>query len=85
MNKLIGYADDSTLITVMPSPGIRVAVAEFVSRDLVKVNEWCDLWGMKLWDETKTMIVSRSHTMHPQSLALSIGGTVPKESVDLVI
>ena len=26
-NKLIGYADDSTLIAVVPSPGLRVAVA----------------------------------------------------------
>ena len=47
-NKLIGYADYSTLIAVVPSPGIRVTVAEFLSRDLVKVSEWCDLWGMKL-------------------------------------
>ena len=31
------------------------------------------------------MIVSRSRTMHPQSPALSIGGTVLKESDDLVI
>ena len=35
--------------------------------------------------KTKTMIVSRSRTMHPQSPALTIGGTVLKESVDLVI
>ena len=35
--------------------------------------------------ETKTMIVLRSHTMHPQSPALTIGGTVLKESNDLVI
>ena len=35
--------------------------------------------------KTKTMIVSRSHTMHPQSPALSIDGTVLKESDDLVI
>ena len=64
-NKLIGYADDSTLMAVVPSPGLRVAVAESLSRDLVKVNEWCDLWGMILnASETKTMIVSRSHTMH---------------------
>ena len=42
-NKLISYADDSTLIAVVPSPGLRVAVAESLSRDLVKVNEWCDL------------------------------------------
>ena len=47
-NKLIGYADDSTLIAVVPSPGLRVAIAESLSRDLVKVSEWCDLWGMKL-------------------------------------
>ena len=44
-NKLIGYADDSTQIAVVPSPGLRVAVAESLSRDLVKVSEWCDLWG----------------------------------------
>ena len=44
-NKLLGYADDSTLIAVVPSPFLRVAVAESLSRDLVKVNEWCDLGG----------------------------------------
>ena len=84
-NKLISYAEDSTLIAVVPSPG-RVAVAEFLSRDLVKVIEWCNLWGMKLnTSKIKTMIVSRSRTMHPQSPALTIGGTVLKESDDLVI
>ena len=35
--------------------------------------------------KTKTMIVSRSRTMHLQSSALTIGGTVLKESDDLVI
>ena len=35
--------------------------------------------------KTKTMIVSRSLTMHPQSPPLTIGGTVQKESDDLVI
>ena len=69
----------------MPSPGLRVAVAESLSRDLVKVNEWCDLLWMKLnASKTNTMIVSRSRTMHPQSPTLTIGGTV-KESDDLVI
>ena len=85
-NKLIGYVDDSTLIAVVPSPGLRVAVAEYLSRDLVKVGEWCDIWGMKLNAiKTKTMIVSRLRTMHPQSPALTIFGTVLKESDDLVI
>ena len=35
--------------------------------------------------KTKTKIVSRSFTMHPQSPALTIGRTVLKESNDLVI
>ena len=39
-NKLIGYADDSTLIAVAPFPGIIVTVAESLSRNLVKVSEW---------------------------------------------
>ena len=85
-NKLIGYADDSTLIAVVPSPGVKVSVAESLSRDLMKVSEWCDLWGMKLnASKTKTMIVFRSRTMHPQSPALTIGGTVLKESDDFVM
>ena len=85
-NKLIGYTDDSTLIADVPSPGVRVNVAESLSRDLVKVSEWCDLWGMKLNAiKIKTMTVSRSRTMNPQSPALTKGGTVLKESDDLVI
>ena len=66
-NKLIGHADNSTLIAVVPSTGVRVTVAESLNRDLVKVNAWCDLWGIKLnASKTKTMIVSKSRTMHPQ-------------------
>ena len=79
-NKLISYADDSTLMAVVPSPGVRVMVAESLNRDLVRVNAWCDLWGMKLnASKTKTMRVSRSRTMHPQSPPLTIDGTVLKE------
>ena len=76
-NKLIGYADDYTLMAVVPSPGVTVAVAESLIRDLGRVSEWCDLSGMKLTaSKTKTMIVSRSRTLHPQSPPLTIGGTV---------
>ena len=85
-NKLIGYVDDSALMAIVPSPGVRVAVAESLIRDLGRVSEWCDLWGKKLnASKTKTMIVSMSRTMHPQSPQLTIGGTVLKESDDLVI
>ena len=76
-NKLTGYADDSTLMAVELSEGVRVAVAESLIRDLGRVSEWCDLWGMKLnASKTKTMIVSRASTMHPQSTPLTIGRTV---------
>ena len=85
-NNLIGYADDSTLMAVVPSPGVRVTVAESLIRDLGRVSEWCDLWGMKLNEsKTKTMIVSRSRTIHPQAPLLTIGRTVLKESDDFVI
>ena len=84
-NKLIGYADDSTLMAVVPSPGARVAVAESLISDLVKVIEWCDFRRMKLnASKTKTMIVSRSSTMHLQSPPLTVDGTVLKESDDLL-
>ena len=57
-NKLIGYADYSTLMAVVPSPGVRVAVAKTLIRDLGRISEWCDLWEMKLnASKTKTMIV----------------------------
>ena len=70
----------------MPSPGALVTVAESLNHGLVRVNAWCDLWGMKLnASKTKTVIVSRSHTMHPQSPPLTIDGTVLKESDNLDI
>ena len=84
-NKLISYVDDSTVIAVVPSPGVRVTVAESLIRDLARVSERCDLWGMKLnASKSKTMIVSRSRTMHPQLPQLTIG-ILLKESDDLVI
>ena len=67
-------------------PGVRVRLAESLSRDLVKVSDWRDIWEMKLnASKTKTMIVSRSGTLHPQSPVLTIGGTMLKESDDPVI
>ena len=56
-NKLIGFADDSTLMAVVPAPGVRVTVAESLIRDLGRVSEWGNLWGMKLnASKTKTMM-----------------------------
>ena len=36
-------------------------------------------------NKTKTMIVSRSRTVHPQLTPLPLDGTVLKESADLVL
>ena len=70
----------------MPSPGVRVRVPESLIRDRGRVLEWCDRWRIKSnASKTKTMIVSRSSTMNPQSSPLTIGGAVLKESDDLVI
>ena len=44
-------------MAVVPSPGVRVTVAESLIRDLGRVGEPCGLWGMKLnASKTKTMI-----------------------------
>ena len=83
--KLIGYADDSTLMAVVPSPGVRVTVLDSLIRDLGSVSEWCDLWGMKLnASKTMTMIVSRSHNASPVT-PINYWQTVLKESEDHVI
>ena len=47
---------------------------------------WCDLWGIKLNEsKTKTIIVYRSRTVHPQLTSLTLDRTVLKQSADLVI
>ena len=57
-----------------------------LNHDLNWISMWCDLWGMKLnVSKTKTMIVSRSCTIHPQSTPLTLDGNVLKECADLVI
>ena len=68
------------------SPGERVAVSKSMNCDLNRVSVWCNLWGMKLnASKTKTMIVSRSRTVHPQLTPSTLDGTVLEESADLVI
>ena len=74
------------MVAVLPSPAERAAVTECMNYDLNKVSVWCDLYRMKLnASKTKTMIVSRSRTVHPQSTPLTLDGTLLKESDDLVI
>ena len=75
-----------TLVAVESSQGARVAVTESLNCDLNRVSMWCDLCGMKLnVSKTKSMIVSRSCTIHPQSTPLTLDLTVLKESADLIL
>ena len=83
---MIGYADDSTLIEAIPSPNARISVAQSLDRDLLKVSDWCNMWGMKLnVSKTKTMVVSRSRSLNPPSPALSVDGVVLKDLAYLEI
>ena len=84
-NMLYGYAGDSTLVAIVPSPGERVAVSEYMNRDLNRVSVWCNLWGMKLnASKAKTMIGSRSGTVHPQLTPLTLDGTVLRSLLTLL-
>ena len=57
-----------------------------MNHNLNRVSVWCNLWGMKLnASKTKTMIVSRSFTVHPLLTPLTLDGTVLKESADIIL
>ena len=73
------------IMPTTPSQSVRVAVAESLIRDLCRVIQWCDLWGIELnASKTMTMIVSRARSMLPQSPPLTIGGTLLKELMTLI-
>ena len=42
-NDLVAYADDATLIAVVPSPDMRATVADSLNCDLAKINAWYTL------------------------------------------
>ena len=67
-NKLIGYADDSTLLAVVPYPLVRVTVAVSLIRELGRVSDWCDLLGMKLNASKTTNIRLRQSPCHAQCI-----------------
>ena len=66
-NMLVAYADDATLLAVVPSSDKRSVISNSLNRDLAKISEWCRMWGMKMNpNKTQSMIVSRSRTLQPQ-------------------
>ena len=65
-NLLVSYADDATLLAVVPSPAMRTEVSDSLNRDLLKISSWCKNWGMKMNPtKTQSMIVGRSRTILP--------------------
>ena len=76
-NTLVGYADDSTLVSPVSCVADRVSVSASLNRDLVRISDWCNQWGMQVNpSKTKGMIVSRSCTMLPSFSDLVLNGTV---------
>ena len=47
-NRLVNYADDSTLFSICNRPSDREYVAQSINRDLEQISLWCDRWMMKL-------------------------------------
>ena len=85
-NKFVGYADDSTLVAVIPKPSDRPRVEASILRDLQAVSRWCDEWCMTLNpSKTKSLVVSRSRTAYPVHGSLSLDGAIVKESSVLEI
>ena len=76
-NKMLAYADDTSLYAEIPSPAMRRAVADSLTEDLKKIQSWCSQWGMKLNpSKSKDLIVSRSRTNLPEHPNLFINGVV---------
>lgn len=79
-NRLISYADDTTLFARVESPEQRIIVAESLNRDLERISSWCQLWGMKLnAKKTHSIIISRSRTINPPHPLLFIAGEEIKD------
>ena len=85
-NNMFNYADDSTLVAVVPSVRDRAAARESLNRDLQRMKMWCHRWDMMLNPEkTKTMIVSRSRTIIPSHGPLLLDGVELTNSDSLCI
>ena len=76
-NKILAYADDTSLYAHVPTPAMRVGVSDSLSQDLNRIHSWCLQWGMKLNpNKSKEMIVSRSRTLFPEHPNLLINRVI---------
>ena len=59
-NVLVGYVDDSTLVTSVSSLCERPNIAASLNRDLISIDNWCAWWGMLInLAKTYGMMISR--------------------------
>ena len=76
-NKMLAYADDTSLYAEILSSAMRQTVADSLTEDLKKIQSWCSRWGMKLNpNKSKELIVSRSRTILPEHPNLFIDGVL---------
>ena len=74
-NKIISYADDTTLYAEVASPSECTNVANSLYRDLAKIQSWCSTWGMKLNPQkTHSITISRSRAPNPPHPPLTLCG-----------
>jgi hypothetical protein len=76
-NELFCYADDSTLMRIINSPIQRPSACDSLNRDLSRISEWCESWGMKINPEkSKSLLISRSRTALPVYGDLFLQGNI---------
>ena len=74
-NRLYTYADDSTLMAVIPKPADRPVVVASLNKVLARIQEWCNHWCMILNpNKTKALVVSRSRTVNVPRRDLVLSG-----------
>ena len=47
-NKIVSYADDTTLPAPISNPNDCISVARALNKDLAKIQSWWEILGMKL-------------------------------------
>ena len=85
-NYLFGYADDKTLMSIIPSPADRANCAESLNADLAKLHKFCSTWDMLInCGKTQSLIFSRSRTKYPLHPTLVLNDSVLSESSNLKV
>ena len=85
-NVLVGYADDSNLLSRIPHPRDRSSVAASLNYDLAVISDWCSRWGMLVNpSKTRGILIYRSRTVEPLFPNLVVDGTVVEKVSELKI